>query len=152
VTDVVRAFVVLALLVAFVSFARGGELPSLAFTPGVARTDITLADICTRKWGKDRRHVTPSMRRAALAHYRKPTCRFELDHLISRELGGADDVSNLWPQCYSGAWNAHRKDRLENKLHKLVCTGQMSLEDAQREIVADWRALYRQVYGDGERK
>jgi len=151
-TDVVRAFVILALLVAFVALARGGELPDLKFTPGVARTDLTLEEICTRKWGKDRRHVTPAMRRAALAHYRKPACRFELDHLISRELGGADDASNLWPQCYAGAWNAHRKDRLENKLHKLVCAGAMSLEDVQRAIVADWRALYRHVYGDGERK
>lgn len=131
----------------------------LALTPGVARTDLTLAEICSRKWGKDRRHVTPAMRREALARYGKPACRpdkhgrrFELDHLISRELGGADDVNNLWPQCYAGKpWNAVLKDRLENKLHTLVCSGQMSLEDAQHQIVADWRALYRHVFGDGEK-
>jgi hypothetical protein len=26
--------------------------------------------------------------------------RCEIDHSISRELGGADDVDNLWPQPY----------------------------------------------------
>jgi hypothetical protein len=42
----------------------------------------------------------------------------EIDHLISRELGGADEVANLWPQSYGGQpWNAVLKDKLENRLH-----------------------------------
>src|SRR6266571_3680794 len=52
-TDVVRAFVILALLVAFVALARGDDLPDPELTPGAVRTDITLVDICTRKWGTD---------------------------------------------------------------------------------------------------
>jgi hypothetical protein len=32
-----------------------------------------------------------------------PTGKIEIDHLISRELGGAGDVKNLWPQCYEQA-------------------------------------------------
>jgi hypothetical protein len=47
--------------------------------------------------------------------------RCEIDHLISRELGGADDVKNFWPQPYgTHAWNAVLKDRVENRLHKEV--------------------------------
>jgi 5-methylcytosine-specific restriction endonuclease McrA len=42
----------------------------------------------------------------------------EVDHLISRELGGADATDNLWPQPYTQHPGAHEKDRLENQLHK----------------------------------
>jgi hypothetical protein len=31
-------------------------------------------------------------------------------------------------------WNAHVKDKLEDRLHNLVCSGRMRLEDAQRDI------------------
>ena len=42
------------------------------------------------------------------------TC--EIDHLISSELGGADDVQNLWPEAYgTSPWNAHLKDKLEKR-------------------------------------
>jgi len=74
-------------------------------------------------------------------------CPCEIDHLISRELGGADDVKNLWPQPYRGRWNAHLKDRLENQLHKEVCAGRLKLGDAQKGIAADWTKLYRGYYG-----
>ena len=40
---------------------------------------------------------------------------------MSLELGGANTSDNLWPQPYDGEWNAHDKDRLENKLHHIVC-------------------------------
>jgi hypothetical protein len=77
-----------------------------------------------------------------------PRCRdFEIDHLVSRELGGADDVKNLWPESYSGQWNAHQKDRLENRLHKEVCAGHMSLQAAQSGIAADWTRLYVKYFG-----
>ncbi len=157
-TDVVRAFVVLALLVAFVALARGDDLPDPELTPGAVRTDITLVDICTRKWGTDVRHVTPKMRRDVLASYGgEPACvpdksgrTFELDHLVSRELGGADVTENLWPQCYTGEWNAVMKDRLENALHKLVCDGSISLRHAQGLIASDWRDIYRHLFSNGE--
>ena len=68
---------------------------------------------------------------------------FEVDHLISLELGGADVAENLWPQSYeTQPWNAHVKDKLEDRLHALVCSGKMPLEQAQRDIAADWIAAY----------
>lgn len=74
---------------------------------------------------------------------------FEVDHLVSRELGGADDVKNLWPESYvTQPWNAHRKDRLENYLHKLVCSNQITLEEARREIAYDWRIAYKKYFGE----
>jgi len=73
--------------------------------------------------------------------------RFEIDHSCPRELGCADAIKNLWPQCYSGRWNAVMKDRVENRLHKEVCAGRISLEDAQRDIAKDWRVIHRRYFG-----
>ena len=69
------------------------------------------------------------------------TC--ELDHLISLELGGADTLDNLWPQCGpDGVPLAKRyfkiKDKVENFLAKQVRDGTMTLQDAQRGIASDW--------------
>ena len=72
------------------------------------------------------------------------TC--EIDHLIGRELGGADDVKNLWPESYGGApWNAHFKDKLENRLHIEMCKKYtITLQEARD----DWRVAYKKYYGE----
>jgi hypothetical protein len=65
-----------------------------------------------------------------------------VDHLIRRELGGADTIENLWPQPYTQHPGAHEKDWLENRLHTDVCSGMMTLDEAQRGIKNDWYAAY----------
>jgi hypothetical protein len=39
------------------------------------------------------------------------------------------------------------KDRLEGKLHELVCTGQLDLKTAQQAIAADWIGAYKMYFG-----
>jgi len=69
---------------------------------------------------------------------------FELDHLISLELGGAPrDPANLWPEPWTGDSNARQKDVVENRLHARVCSGAMTLAEAQQQIATDWLAVYR---------
>jgi hypothetical protein len=69
------------------------------------------------------------------------------DHLISLELGGSNDIQNLWPESYrTEPWNAHVKDRLEDRLNDLVCAGRLGLADAQRSIATDWIAAYRRYF------
>jgi hypothetical protein len=69
---------------------------------------------------------------------------YEEDHLISLELGGhPTDSRNLWPEPYKGDWGAKKKDSLENRLHKLVCSGAITLDQAQEEIRTDWVASYK---------
>ena len=76
-----------------------------------------------------------------------PSDEYELDHLITPELGGAPDPRNLWPQRYtSRVWNAHVKDRLEQLLPRLVCDGQVALETAQHDIALDWIAAYKKYF------
>jgi len=68
-----------------------------------------------------------------------------LDHLVSLELGGApQDVANLWPEPWTGDANAHMKDAVETHLKREVCSGAVSLAEAQRMIASDWLAVYRQ--------
>ena len=67
----------------------------------------------------------------------------ELDHLVPLELGGADGLGNIWPQCgpdKSTLRNRYfkRKDQVENYLAAEVRADRMSLEEAQRGIAADW--------------
>ncbi len=69
---------------------------------------------------------------------------YELDHLIPLEIGGNPyDVANLWPEPGYGQYNFHIKDRFENYLHNAVCTGSMSLDEAQKEIATDWIANWK---------
>src|SRR5438105_6149473 len=84
-------------------FGADPILPNLKLTPGVYRKNLNETQICQTKWGLDKRYVTLSMKKQVFAEYGIPYSRhseFEVDHLISRELGGADDVRNVWPESY----------------------------------------------------
>jgi hypothetical protein len=74
----------------------------------------------------------------------------EIDHIVSLELGGSNDIANLFPEKATLPGQApgyHVKDKLENKLHGLVCAGRISLRNAQKQIAANWEALYKKVLG-----
>jgi hypothetical protein len=75
-----------------------------------------------------------------------PGPHWEIDHRISRELGGADDVENLWPQPIT---EARKKDTLENFLHRAVCTDAITLERAQEILLDDWTKYYDKMRGEG---
>lgn len=64
---------------------------------------------------------------------------YEYDHFVPVELGGAtNDPRNLWPE--PGA-SPNRKDAVEDRLRQRVCDGQISLAQAQHEIVSNWVRL-----------
>jgi hypothetical protein len=61
---------------------------------------------------------------------------YELDHLIALGLGGHPTSSNnLWLQSWP---DAATKDRDELRLHREVCAGRMTLEQAQHDMLATW--------------
>ena len=143
----------------WIGLAFGADLPTFlrpdpALTPGVADPALTAEVLCAKKFTtRDVRSVTAAMKREVYARYgvqnhkgRFAKCKrgAEVDHLQSLELGGANVVENLWPQNYCGPWNATVKDRLENKLHKLVCAGQLDLVEAQQCISTDWIVCYKE--------
>jgi hypothetical protein len=125
-------------------------LPDPALTPGDTLA-VTTADICVPGYSAKVRNVPASVKRGLYTAYHvvpKPGEHFEVDHLISLELGGSNSTRNLWPEPYQGNSNAHDKDRLENRLHADVCTNTMPLSQAQRAIAANWIAAYHQYVED----
>lgn len=92
-------------------------------------------------WSKRHRHVTTKQRHRVFARYGIPYSRhshYEFDHLISLEIGGDNSDRNLWPEPLSGRRGAHSKDKEENRLHHAVCSGDLTLRAAQRQIVRAW--------------
>src|SRR5688572_14165476 len=125
------------------------QLPRVDLTPGAVR-NVTVADVC----GPDRHvrtePVAASVHRRVFESYGADVERaneYELDYLITPELGGTPDASNLWPQPFAGtAWSAYVKDELELHLHEQVCAGRMDVATAQREIAQDWIAAYKRHF------
>ena len=124
------------------------SFPATELTPGVARAK-TRDEVCGSDVGKNR-DVPLAMRRKVFELYGMPDAdpkAYEVDYLITPALGGSDDIGNLWPQTYSATvWNARVKDALEDRLHELVCRGDLDLPTAQYEISADWIGAYKKYF------
>jgi hypothetical protein len=122
-------------------------LPDSAITPGAIIDSADNNCICQKGYSASVRNVPKSRKDSAYSLYNiKHHSRgeYEIDHLISLELGGSNDIKNLWPESYlTEPWNAHKKDRLENRLHRLVCIGKITLKEAQYEIAHDWIKAYK---------
>ncbi|OYU22916.1 MAG: hypothetical protein CFE42_08775 [Ralstonia sp. PBBBR1] len=75
---------------------------------------------------------------------------YEEDHLVALEIGGSpDSAKNLWPQPRHviGNWGSLAKEKLENRLHTLVCHRKIPLAQAQWETAHDWIAAYKRYVG-----
>jgi hypothetical protein len=123
-------------------------MPIARLTPGDVLTTST-AKICVTGYSSTVRDVPDSEKEAAYARYGVQHVPYahEVDHLISLELGGSNDITNLWPEPYAGRWGARTKDVLENKLHDLVCSGALTLPYAQHIEGTNWAAAYRTYVG-----
>lgn len=126
-----------------------------ALNPAVTRDNIR-ATICVRGYAKSIRppeEYTERLKRRGVHQYRYGDFRlrdYEEDHLVSLELGGSPtSPRNLWPEPHHviGGWGSYAKDRLENKLHTLVCHGRVPLTRAQHDIATDWIAAYKLYIG-----
>jgi len=131
--------------------------PSSLYTPGVINPAVTQANIkdniCKANWTSTVRPTvayTNKLKAAQLAGdykffiaiYGADPKNYEEDHLISLHLGGApSNPKNLWPEPYVGD-NAHKKDVVETALKRLICSGGITLADAQKAISTDWIAAY----------
>jgi len=126
--------------------------------PDVTQANIN-ATICNPSWST--RSIRPPVSytdhlKAQLSASRlkdKNPSHYEEDHFISLELGGHPrDPKNLWPEMWGtpgtpltsrGPFPPHlvgakAKDAVENALHKEVCPGTLTLQEAQQIIATDW--------------
>lgn len=126
------------------------ELPDPACTPGATNPAVTQATlrstICRTGFTAAIRpplSYTSSVKGKVIRAYGdyagKSFRSYELDHLVSLELGGAAwDVRNLWPEHPA---SPNPKDTVENAAHRAVCDGRLSLKAAQIGIATNWIAL-----------
>jgi hypothetical protein len=131
-----------------------GSLPDRAWTPGDA-ISATVTEICTPGYTRKVRRVSSTTKRRVLDRYgrtRQPGICCEIDHLIPLELGGSNRTTNLWAEPYDITWNAHTKDVLERALHDRVCSGELSLADAQKAIATNWIDAWRQFCSSDPRQ
>ncbi len=123
--------------------------PNRRLTPGATRP-VRAEDVCAGEYHNEARFVPVSIQREVFAEYGMASAQakdYELDYLITPELGGSDDIRNLWPEPYlSTVWNAHVKDALEDRLHELVCEGKIDLPTAQHDIATDWISAYKKYF------
>jgi hypothetical protein len=122
-------------------------LPDTACTPGAVFPDVTAAQICLRGYSSSVRNVPAELSREVYRAYgitQRTTGEYEVDHLVPLEAGGSNDIANLWPEGAEPRAGFHEKDQVENYLHDQVCSGAMSLPEAQRAIATNWVEVYEQ--------
>jgi hypothetical protein len=106
--------------------------------PGMLNPDVTQADIattvCRHGWTATVRPPVDYTNELKLEQMRAygetgPPSAYQEDHLISLELGGdPTDPRNLWPEPYP---RAAQVDTIENELNGEVCSGRLTLAEAQ---------------------
>jgi hypothetical protein len=126
-------------------------------TPGAVDPDITQANIqdtiCNPRWStksiRPPEHYTHELKIEQIREYGYADTDlrdYEEDHLIPLELGGdPTDPKNLWPEPFETSipdGGAHAKDRVESYLHRQVCAGRLTLDEARRAIATDWYRVY----------
>jgi hypothetical protein len=124
-------------------------VPRRDLTPGVAEP-VALERLCSPSRTGRTEPVPVVVHRGVFerygADYRR-AAEYELDYLITPELGGVPDARNLWPQPFGGTpWNAYVKDELERLFHQRVCEGALALAEAQREMAGDWISAYKRHF------
>jgi hypothetical protein len=138
----IALLLVTAVVVAFAP-ARGHRTHAVVAdpvrTPGVLNPDVTQANIrstiCRHGWTATIRpptDYTNGLKRRQMRAYGEtgPLSDYQEDHLISLELGGdPTDPRNLWPEPYPRAADV---DKLENELNAEVCSGGLTLAQAQQ--------------------
>jgi hypothetical protein len=129
-----------------------GANPDRRCSPGAYYSKLTKAVICSSSFRtRPIRFLPLSEKKAVEIEYglvpKAYGSTLEIDHIVSLELGGSNEIANLFPEKADAAPGYHVKDKLENKLHTLVCSGTMTLRAARRRIATNWQVLYKQVFG-----
>jgi hypothetical protein len=128
-------------------------LPDPSCTPGKIDTAVTqdniATTICHSGYTKAVRppvSYTNTLKKQQIIEYGYGDSNmsdYEEDHFISLELGGSpNDPQNLWPEPHP---SLNEKDKVENYLHTQVCSGKLTLVQAQQEITNNWYEIYKQI-------
>jgi hypothetical protein len=125
-----------------------GALADPDCTPGAILPDATKDAICQPGYARNVRDVPEAEKNDVYAQYDIRTHapgQYEVDHLVSLELGGSNEIANLWPEPASPRPGFHEKDQVENYLHDQVCSGAVPLSQAQEQIATNWLDVYNRM-------
>src|SRR5208337_4846249 len=115
--------------------------PDASLTPGAVLT-TDASTICTPGYASDVRDVSTATKEQVYAEYGvsypQPLGAYEVDHFIPLEIGGSNDMQNLWLEPATPTPGFHQKDQFENFEHGQVCNGTISVAEAQSRMVSDW--------------
>ncbi len=126
-----------------------GPYPDHTCTPGAVFADASVEQICVSGYTGTVRNVSTKLRKQVFAEYGMayPQARgaYEVDHFIPLALAGSNDIANLFPEAAEPTPGFHEKDIVEVYLQHEVCAGRVALPVAQRQIAADWLAVYNNL-------
>ena len=124
--------------------------PNLSLTPGAALT-TDASTICTPGYASSVRDVSTATKKEVYAEYGvsypQSLGAYEVDHFIPLEIGGSNDLTNLWLEPATPTPGFHQKDQFENFEHGQVCNGTTSVAEAQRRMVSDWYLYWEEEVG-----
>ncbi len=122
--------------------------PDEALTPGDV-FDVTGEQVCVKGYSSSVRDVSLKTKKLVYEEYgvSYPQSKgaYEVDHFIPLELGGSNDIKNLFLEPAEPRPGFHEKDVVENYLHDEVCKSRETLEKAQEEIRIDWYKVYKRI-------
>jgi len=115
--------------------------PNPTLTPGAELT-TDASTICTPGYASGVRDVSTATKEQVYAEYGvsypQALGTYEVDHFIPLEIGGSNDMQNLWLEPATPTPGFHQKDQFENFEHGQVCNGTISVAEAQSRMVSDW--------------
>jgi len=141
-------------------YTEASGLPNRLLTPGAINPAVTQANIhsniCVSGWT---RTVRPPVTYTNQLKYSQLHSGYNLDsdmslkdyeedHQVPLEVGGSPtSAQNLWPEPRNIRLGAALKDELENRMHDLVCSGQVTLKTAQSVFMINWESGYKKYIG-----
>ncbi|MEK7648654.1 MAG: HNH endonuclease [Patescibacteria group bacterium] len=126
------------------------NMPDERCTPGDIFPQATAEQICVPGYSRKARNVSVSQKNRIYASYGIRSHRvgeYNIDHLISLQLGGSNEDSNLWPEAENPRPGYHEKIKVENFLHGELCKGEITLRQAQRLVGQHWRDIHYLLQG-----
>jgi hypothetical protein len=115
--------------------------PNPSLTPGAVLT-ADASTICAPGYASSVRDVSTATKEQVYTEYGvsypQALGAYEVDHCIPLDIGGSNDLTNLWPEPATPTPGFHQKDQFEKFEHGQVCNGTISAAEAQSRMASDW--------------
>ena len=125
--------------------------PDPLLTKGSVFENLSVETLCSKDYTRQARKVPSSLKAEVYKRYGiEKTANLVIDHFVNLGIGGDNKIENLWPQPIrqSQGLGSRQKDEVENYLRKKICSGMISISDAQDLVKTDWAKVYRKIKAD----